>query len=157
MIILISICLITEYVEDSTIKHETFAEIKLDDTERNALYSYKAWLKINESTIKGVHVDNFITLFHREPIIITDNNIIPKIDIPKETNLDGSIDFLQEQNKLVTRNFEEHANKIGLISSNEDALNLYVNTSHVDHQIVVLDPRESKNKKKKLPKPIKKL
>ena len=152
LIILISVQLITDYITENT---ESFAEIPVSEKERDALFMYREWLKENESKLYGIHTDNFIRLYRVKPNIIAaeDEVILPRIEMPKETKLSGSINFLEEQNKLVSRHFDEYANKIGFISENERKLNLYADSSHIDPEIIVVDP--VKLLKKKLPAPVK--
>jgi hypothetical protein len=148
LIILITVSLVMDHLEST----ETFADITISDREQDTLFMYREWLKENETSLYGIHIDNFIRLYRVRPTII-EKVILPRIEVPKETNLSGSINFLEEQNKLVSRHFDEYANKIGFISENERKLNLYASTSHVDPEIIVVDPL--KVMKKKLPTPVK--
>lgn len=159
LIILISVTLIFDHIEESMgTTTESFADIQVSDRERDALFMYREWLKENESKLYGIHADNFTRLYRVNPNIIAEEDqvILPRIELPKETKLSGSINFLEEQNKLVSRHFDEYANKIGFISENERKLNLYASTSHVDPEIIVVDPLKVQSKKK-LPAPIKNL
>jgi len=160
LIIVISTQLLYDYVRENDLISlvrktftEKFAEIDMDDSDRDVLTMYKLWLKKNEGILSGIHASNFTILNDRNPIPKEDHNIVHRDPVPIRSDLDGSIDFLEEQNKILTKNFKKHANKIGLISANEEKMNFYVSTSAVDREIVVIDPKSVLLKKKKLPVP----
>ena len=155
LIIVISAQLLYDYFVKSNIFNisENFAEIDLDNPDRDALLLYKEWLKKNEGIlVDDIHKSNFKTLNNRPPRVKEEHTVVRRDPVPKRSDLDGSINFLEEQNKILSKNFEKYANQIGFISSNEELMDFYVNTSAVDREIVVIDPNTVISKKK-LPLP----
>lgn len=159
-IIILSILLIYEYTPNNTetdTEIESFAEIDIVDSERSAIVSYKDWLKSNQDTLVpgGTHYTNYINLFHRIPEKSEAAKLRRDPPPKKAKSLDGSISFLEAQNKIVDDHFKRNANKIGFISS-DDSLDRYVSNNYVDSQIVPVDPRAvHKKPKRKLPNPVK--
>ena len=147
IIIMSSIIMIVIKLLVCSNKTENFSKLAdMSESERDTLFLYKEWLKKNEAHLTNIHIDNYIRLFDVKPELI-------KKQVKPPRNLSGGIDFLEEQNKLITQTFNQNANKIGFITSNEFELNKYTGVDYIDPKIIILDP--VKLKKKKLPAPVK--